>query len=391
MTRLVNLLGADLGKKILQPQIGVNDEGFWENSEIVDANEGILKYLSSAWYDPRPFSYHAELSKEIRENLRKVVDQEFAGKQIIAIKDPRLCRLLPYWLDLIQVDELGWAPQFITILRDPMEVVLSLQKRDGLPITTGFWLWVDHVLASERFSRGYPRRFFSYDKVLSDVDSVVQDVFSFVVQNEGGSAEDRLKQIRAEINPKHRHYQTNQWVPLDPVQEIAHHLYRRLSMYDEKQTDYLDEVWSAFHKIAEDNQLGLKAAYDANCAYFSVKQELMRVGGDLFKTHQVIEERDTQLQDLQALLSSLGRQHEYAIGVVKQRDEQISELQLAHEALGKEHAYAISTVEARDITIREQNVIIEQRDRVIQDLSSKIHELYSHPIVGRLCNVLRIK
>jgi Uncharacterized protein conserved in bacteria len=51
-TRVVNLLGANLGNNLVQPGPD-NPDGFWEHAEAVRINDALLEGLGRTWYDMR--------------------------------------------------------------------------------------------------------------------------------------------------------------------------------------------------------------------------------------------------------------------------------------------------------------------------------------------------
>src|SRR5579859_1689857 len=51
-TRVLNLLGADLGANLLEAQAD-NAKGFWEHAEAVQIHEELLAALGRTWHDVR--------------------------------------------------------------------------------------------------------------------------------------------------------------------------------------------------------------------------------------------------------------------------------------------------------------------------------------------------
>jgi hypothetical protein len=390
MTRLINLLGADLGKKLLEPQLGVNDEGFWENSAVVDANEDILQRFSSAWYDVRGI-YYDGYTEEIIHNIKGVINGEFQGVPIAAIKDPRLCRLAPFWVQALKQCNDNWSPKFVSIVRNPMEVAQSLDRRDGLSLASSFWLWIDYVLCSERYSRGYERLFFTYDQLLAYPEFVAEQLSR--VLGVGWPLEDPNigKQITSEITAKHRHHSEKKWTPSNELQSLAFNLYQLFSLHDKPPvaTEF-DLIWGEFRSLVSQNHLGLEAAHLANSAYFTNQRRLSDIGGQLSQAQKVVQKRDLQLSELQTNISSLGKQHSYAINLVAERDAQLKDLQMKYEALGKEHSYAISVVEERDLIVKEQIQILEERNLVIRELNETVSRIYNIPVIGSIAKILKI-
>jgi hypothetical protein len=83
-----------------------------------------------------------------------------------AVKDPRVCRLLPWWLDIFAAE--GISPHFIFVIRSPEAVYRSLARRDGFSRKKSYLLWLMHYLEAEIGSRGQPRVFTSFDQFLDN-------------------------------------------------------------------------------------------------------------------------------------------------------------------------------------------------------------------------------
>ena len=52
VTRVANLLGADLSEHLIAPAPD-NPSGFWEHADAVKINEDLLEGLGRTWYDMR--------------------------------------------------------------------------------------------------------------------------------------------------------------------------------------------------------------------------------------------------------------------------------------------------------------------------------------------------
>ncbi|MEK8020254.1 MAG: hypothetical protein VSS75_025560 [Candidatus Parabeggiatoa sp.] len=80
LTGLLSWLGVDLGLQLL-PQHATNERGFWENFQVVEGNENVLKALNSTWFNPAPFPkqwWLAETLIPLRDYLAKVLRHNFA-------------------------------------------------------------------------------------------------------------------------------------------------------------------------------------------------------------------------------------------------------------------------------------------------------------------------
>ncbi len=100
LARVVNLLGFDAGNKLMGPVEGDTPRGFWENVEIVDLHDRLLATLASSWSDTNPLPRDRWSSPDIypfRRELEEILDRNFSEQAYWMVKDPRLCRLLPFW------------------------------------------------------------------------------------------------------------------------------------------------------------------------------------------------------------------------------------------------------------------------------------------------------
>jgi hypothetical protein len=84
-----------------------------------------------------------------------------------------MCRLVPFWLDCLE--QAGARTLIVFPVRNPLEVAASLERRNGLEAGLGQLLWLRHVLDAEFASRGTPRFFTSYDRVLNEWARTAED------------------------------------------------------------------------------------------------------------------------------------------------------------------------------------------------------------------------
>src|SRR4029077_1974458 len=82
---------------------------------------------------------------------KEIFEAEFANATLLILKDPRICRFVPFWLDVLK--EMKVAPRIVIPLRSPLEVAHSLKKRNALSLTKGLLLWLRHVLDAEAQTR----------------------------------------------------------------------------------------------------------------------------------------------------------------------------------------------------------------------------------------------
>jgi hypothetical protein len=168
LTRMLNLLGAALPDDLLGGNAS-NPEGHWESQRVIDINDTLLTALGRRWDDirelPTDWLQRPE-TDAAREQIRAFIDRQLAGRKLWVLKEPRLCRLAPVWLEVL--DEAGVDTRVIVPVRQPAEVAYSLSRRDGIAAGRGHLLWAQHVLEAERASRGRLRALVQYDELLAN-------------------------------------------------------------------------------------------------------------------------------------------------------------------------------------------------------------------------------
>ncbi|WP_373355257.1 hypothetical protein [Pseudoroseicyclus sp. CXY001] len=169
MTRLL----ADCGAELPQTLVGAsptNPAGHWESRRIVDLNARILETLGRHWHDWRALPEGWRARPEMAgfaEEAAALIAAEYGEAPLIVLKDPRICRLAPFWFDVLE--GMGIAPLPLMLLRHPLEVGASLEERNRLPAQIGQLNWLAHVLDAEAATgEGTVRT-----RVLADYDSIV--------------------------------------------------------------------------------------------------------------------------------------------------------------------------------------------------------------------------
>ncbi|MER9952314.1 class I SAM-dependent methyltransferase [Mesorhizobium sp. M0047] len=176
LTRVLNLLGAALPKNLIGAGLG-NEGGHWEPTWIVDLNERLLAEAGGTWnkvissgLDVIPTSVRQFYVEEIR----RIVAAEFGDHTTIAIKDPRISRLLPIYSEALE--GIGFQLKIVILVRDPDEVAASLFRRDAMSPDLAFETWLDHMLTAAHQSRAFVASVLSYQALLDDWRQAVEAI-----------------------------------------------------------------------------------------------------------------------------------------------------------------------------------------------------------------------
>lgn len=168
-TGVLQLLGVRLGSRLYKGHSDINAKGYFEHGDVADTNDEILMAMGSSWDDPLlrdERGWSAPGIEKYVDKLRKIVRRDFLGDDLWALKDPRVCRLLPLWLPVFS--SMGLSPKFLFVVRSPDAVYKSLNKRDGFSRDKSFLLWANHYLEAEFHSRGYRRAFITFETIIDD-------------------------------------------------------------------------------------------------------------------------------------------------------------------------------------------------------------------------------
>jgi O-antigen biosynthesis protein len=188
-------LGFHLGSELLEPS-AENMKGFFENARIVDFNDRLLTRLGGRWDNPL-FDGPQALTAIPAEALRpweieaaELLDEQFGAHTMLAIKDPRLCQLLPFWHAVLR--EQGFSPADILhvhVNRHPVSMAMSQRKRvldtpayyflGSDPLQT-VCLWMSLLDQALQAIRGSKACFFFYEDMLLDPAAVLEQLAQFL-------------------------------------------------------------------------------------------------------------------------------------------------------------------------------------------------------------------
>jgi len=149
VTHGLQVLGVDLGDRLMPPIMNNNEKGFYEDIDIHQFNIELLDALESHWNTLSVIPASAFTQKKLNSfKLRAIqlLRTKLEGKQLFGFKDPVMGRLLPFWKAVFSA--LNVMPCYVIAIRHPLSVANSLQKRDGLDNQKSYYLWLTHVIPS---------------------------------------------------------------------------------------------------------------------------------------------------------------------------------------------------------------------------------------------------
>ncbi len=168
MARLLSLSGAALPSDLMAAGID-NPTGFWESTDVARINDQILAHYGSAWDDvfsgaQQPFANG--IDEALVAEAAAAIGTLYGPAPLIVLKDPRVSVLGRFWRAALE--QAGYMPRYVVMVRNPLEVAASLAKRNGFSREKSLLLWSSYMIAAERDTRDAPRVFVSYDHLLGD-------------------------------------------------------------------------------------------------------------------------------------------------------------------------------------------------------------------------------
>ncbi len=358
--------GASFGSRLIDAMAGVNDEGFWEDAGVVAVNEQLLALTESTWFAPQAniadTDWTAERFQPQREEATRLLQAGFGAAPLQAVKDPRLCLTLPFWLDLCS--ELRLSARVCVISRAPLAVARSLEKRDDFPLGYGLRLYAHYQACMDRVVPA-DTLYVSYDELVQDATAV-------------------LEELAAALPLELEHTELNRAVRSD----LRHHLAAAEA-----------DTLSQSHKgkpdlVALQSEIDKRFPINETLRDFSQRftargLELAQIGDAHSSALGTIDERDADIEALalehrQALatiderdadIDSLAAEHRAALATIDERDEQIREFDRRLAQLGDEHSHALE--------------VLRQRDAELAWLKQRLETISKIPGVGYIIRRLR--
>lgn len=177
LAQWVSQLGAHPGDGPQYDANPANPRGLHERRDIVDFNDRWLGILGGSWWAP----------PSVKEQTWRSIDSEVLDEDRLAldifqpdhdgwfVKDPRLSLLLPLW-DRLALQRL---PVVIGV-REPRDVAMSLNVRNGTTLRRGLALWVAYNRGVFGHLAGRRSLVVDLTSSFDDADSAVKGVAIFL-------------------------------------------------------------------------------------------------------------------------------------------------------------------------------------------------------------------
>jgi hypothetical protein len=119
--------------------------------------------------------------------------------------------LLPLWRELLA--ERGIRLSAVYVIRNPLDVALSLEQRNRFPIPAGLALWHFYNQCGQAASAGLPTVYLSYDRLMENWRPAVHTMVKQLNLRAPDAETDA--RIQAMIKPAYRHGKTTDAMLMD--------------------------------------------------------------------------------------------------------------------------------------------------------------------------------
>lgn len=238
-TRGLQALGAYLGDDLLAGDAS-NPTGYWENRAILGLNERLLEAQGLHW-DAACVQPKRVVDQDVfHEEGCNLLRTRFGDGPLLGVKDPRMSRLLWFWQPVFRA--LGLETSYLMVVRDPQEVLGSLQARSPISASQAYFLWMLHYLEALEDRDESALTVVNYADLVAAPAATLQRVLARLALPRSAAIDDAIESFATFVDDKlWRQRSVGTCLESDAVAEAAAELYRALRLVAQDQAR-LDSV-----------------------------------------------------------------------------------------------------------------------------------------------------
>ena len=168
IARMLQVYGIALPGELAGPALD-NEKGFFEDTAIVELNDQLLRAASLEWdslhgFFLAPSAFSHPRFNHLKKQAEDLLVERVALDRDWAFKDPRVSRLMGFWLPLLKSADVPL--KVVVAVRNPADVAGSLSRRNGFIDLKSQYLWLLHTLDALTSTAGYPQLVVQYENLL---------------------------------------------------------------------------------------------------------------------------------------------------------------------------------------------------------------------------------
>jgi hypothetical protein len=318
VARVTNLLGADLPRVVMGPNRG-NERGHWEPERLVACHDRLLQRLGSRWNDWQRLDtvgLSADTLADFKRELSELIDADYSQSRFFVLKEPRLCRLVPFYAQLLREKDI--EPRYLLAVRNPLAVIHSLSDRDGIWPGRVALLWLRHALDAEYATRNASRAIVSFEHLLLDWRPAMQRAGARLSFRWPRPLDDAAADITAFLTGEMQHFAPSrrELAARDDVPLWVRQTYRALldleiNPDDDAAIEALDAVRTAFDAASPLFADALQREIDTR------RSELAAARADAAAKAARIKQQESDLADLKSEIADRDEKLAFGEGTIK--------------------------------------------------------------------------
>lgn len=178
---VLKILGLQLGDDLVGP-LPDNQKGHFEDAQIVAHNRALYKALGSkntytgmalpdAWFQSNN-GYKA------MQETKVLLHKRFATYRCFGIKNPLLSLFLPTYFSAVK--SLFYIPKLIIVIRNPLEIAYSIQRRTNLALEHILNVVTNYLTSIYRYSVSVEKLVILFDDLLYNTKHVLTKMVEFL-------------------------------------------------------------------------------------------------------------------------------------------------------------------------------------------------------------------
>lgn len=141
-TKALEATGVELSENLM-PSGKHNIKGHWEDLDVLKINESILSRAGLEWFSPQSNQLtDIAYMEDLVEQATNMVNERVETYSLWGFKEPRTCRLLPFWMEVFRRCNVN--VNILFAIRHPYDVYQSLHRRDNLSQEHSYLIWSEH-------------------------------------------------------------------------------------------------------------------------------------------------------------------------------------------------------------------------------------------------------
>jgi hypothetical protein len=347
ITKGLEVMGINLGGNLMAGDAN-NEKGYFEDADINRLNIELLEVLGHDWATMGPVDegkLQALRKTDFAERARSLLLARLSKAGSHGLKDPRICRLLPFWTGVFSDLEIDVS--YILMLRDPDSIAASLFSRNGIPRIKSLYMWAMHIIPAFLETTGSTRAVVDYDDLITSPREMIGEL-SESLGLSNAIDDNALTAFATDfVDPKLRHHQGIVGGDKQPTPRL---IARLASLIDEAQAKKLDidsnhfsrklrqlgddlrdrfslmEYVDTLDRIILQNHHKIQAAERQATELFTFREEASEALSSLEKSWTTSESRITELK---ASLEAHQRRIEFLAQTVGNHVDAMKELSAA--------------------------------------------------------------